>query len=577
AKAHVAAGGASAAPKAAARAAVRTPAPVIAPAVAEVELPPDQLVGTVLGNYQIEARIGQGSQGGIYRATQTNMGRHVRFYALDRDRAKDPAEIQRFIANASVKANVSHPYLFAVYEAGERDGIYFYSCEYVPCSSLSQLKESGRFLDETTALSAMKVASEVLGYFAKNNITHDLITANGILLTGNNRPRIANIAAHQSVQAFEAQAEMQRLGEIIAAALPPDSQALGVRALAQSLADGQTAAYPNWPALTAAIVSHEPKVAPEDAYKLDAQERAAIRMVEEAKKRQRKGMLINTGVSLGLLALALFSAWWFLLRQKGANVKDFSRTITIPAGEFIYQDGKKITLPAYSIDEYEVTIGQYAEFLKYLEEHPDEAAKFAHPKQPKGKSHVPNGWADQDLNPPMPGYYTRAKRWGRFQEATLDVNCPVFGVDWFDAYAYAKWKGRRLPTEEEWEKAARGTEGFKYPWGNEMDEKRVNSGSDLNPNPKLGGEKDGFKRWSPVDAKKGDKSPYNVMGMAGNVAEWTGSFDTDPKMTSQKIPVIRGGNWRVPDSSVTRRVVVLTDLESNDGLGFRTAGDAPAK
>ena len=173
----------------------------------------------------------------------------------------------------------------------------------------------------------------------------------------------------------------------------------------------------------------------------------------------------------------------------------------------------------------------------------------------------------------MPGYYTRAKQWGRYQDAFLDVNCPVFGVDWFDAYAYAKWKGRRLPSEEEWEKAARGRGGFKFPWGNEPDPKKVNSGSDFDPDPKKGGETDGYKRWAPVDAEKGDRSPFGVMGMAGNVSEWTGSFDADPQAPGKKIPVIRGGNWTNHDYGLTRRVFPSTDLETSDALGFRTASD----
>jgi formylglycine-generating enzyme required for sulfatase activity len=250
--------------------------------------------------------------------------------------------------------------------------------------------------------------------------------------------------------------------------------------------------------------------------------------------------------------------------------------IEIPAGDFIYQAGEKLSLPTFYIDEFEVTIGQYAEFLKFLEQNPEAAAKFEHPGQPKGKSHVPVDWADQNLaTGPMPGYYTRAKKWGRFHDAALDVNCPVFGVDWFDAYAYANWKGRRLPTEQEWEKAARGTQGRKYPWGNDPNLSKANSGNDLDPNPQRGGEKDGYKRWSPVDGKMEDKSPFGVVGLAGNVSEWTASSGEDPRMQGNKIPVIRGGNWKNPDYSLTRRVLLLTSLQTDEALGFRTASDSP--
>ena len=541
----------------------------------ETEIEADEFVGRQVGPYLVEAKIGQGRQAGIYRALQTDMNRQVRFYILDPARAQNPEEIKRFIGNASAKANVNHQSLFAVYEAGQSEGAYYYSCEYVPCTSLRQLVTSGKFLTEAQALQALKVAADVIAYFEKESIPHEIITDNAILFSPGGRVRIANIAAHNPEINFDSATEIKELGRIIAAALPetPEGPVLGAKDLAVKVAEGEGITTAS--DLYKAAKSLEPKVKPQDAYKLDAQERAAVRMVEEAKKRQRKGMIVSSAVSLLLLSVALFTIWWTLFREKGSGARDFNKQIAIPSGEFIYQDGQKVTLPAFSIDEFEVTIGQYAEFLKFIEANPGEIGKFEHPNQPKGKSHVPAQWADMnELNPPMPGYYTRAKRYGRFQEAELDVNSPVFGVDWWDAYAYAKWKGRRLPTEQEWEKAARGTQGFKYPWGNDADTKKVNSGADLNANPKLGGDIDGYKRWSPVDAIVGDKSPFGVFGMGGNVSEWTDSFDTDPQMPSLKIPVIRGGNWKNPDYSTTRRVLLLTQEQSDNALGFRTAGDA---
>jgi formylglycine-generating enzyme required for sulfatase activity/DNA-binding NarL/FixJ family response regulator len=546
-----------------------------AQAVAEQALPPDELVGTDVGNYHIEAKIEQGAQGPIYRAIQKNMGRKVRLCTLDKRRAQDPLEIERFISNASAKANVRHPYILAVYEAGESDGLFFYSCECVAGRSLKSVREAGDFLDERTALQALKVAAEALAYFSRENIAHNPLSESCLFIGGSNRPRMANIAVHEAAGKVEVAEEMRELGRIIAGVLPESPQRLGVRSFALSLASDQGGAQPDWSVLSQRIASMEPTAAPEDAYKLEAQEQTANQVIQAARSRQRKSMILSSAVSLCLLALALGSLWWFLFRPKGADVRISNRMIEIPGGEFVYQDGEKVNLRPFYIDEYEVTIGQYAEFLHFLDQHPEEASKFEHPAQPRGKSHVPEEWADQNLaTAPMPGYYARARQWGSYKDAPLDVNCPVFGVDWFDAFAYAKWQGRRLPTEQEWEKAARGTQGFKYPWGNEPDAAKANSGNDLDPNPKKGGEKDGYKRWAPVDAKTADRSPFDVFGMAGNVSEWTASFDNDPRMASNKIPVIRGGNWRNPDYSLSRRVLLLTELQADDALGFRTAADS---
>ncbi|MEI8312876.1 MAG: response regulator, partial [Verrucomicrobiota bacterium] len=271
----------------------RTPAAKTAPAPsfgAEVELPPDHLVGQNIANYHLEARIGKGPMGPIYRARQTNIERLVRFYVLDASLTADPNATQRFLSNASAKAKVTNPIIMAVYEAGDSEGVCFYSCEYIPCRSVGQLRESGGTLDEATALSVLKAAGEALDYFAREKIEHDLLTENALLIGHSNRVRVANIASSQPAQAFDLQAEMRRVGEIVLGVLPP-SGTPKARELTAQLTD-PAAPPPSWAAFLQTLSSHQPKAHIADAYKLDAQERAAIRIVEESKKRQKRGMLI---------------------------------------------------------------------------------------------------------------------------------------------------------------------------------------------------------------------------------------------------------------------------------------------
>jgi formylglycine-generating enzyme required for sulfatase activity len=148
-------------------------------------------------------------------------------------------------------------------------------------------------------------------------------------------------------------------------------------------------------------------------------------------------------------------------------------------------------------------------------------------------------------------------------------------VDWFDAYAYAKWKGHRLPTEQEWEKAALGPNGSAFPWGDSADPKRANTGKDYtpNPDPKTGGDIDGFKRWSPANQPATDTSGSGVIGTSGNVSEWTATQLDGPN--SAKTAVIRGGNWKTNPSPATFRITRLPPTHSDEALGFRTAMDPP--
>ncbi|MEI7863758.1 MAG: SUMF1/EgtB/PvdO family nonheme iron enzyme [Chthoniobacterales bacterium] len=524
-------------------------------------------VGSSLGPYFIQEFVGKRGTMSEFLAWQQSMSRHVVLHALDGTKAGDPLLVEAFLADARAKAAVSHPYLLGVHEAGEVGGHYFYTSDYVPGFNLESYAAAGHQLEDRVLLSALRTAGDVSAYFRQHGLVRAEIRPADLLLDGSMRPRLSNVAVAAAPAPDEA-AEVKNFTEVIGRVAMPGGAAATVAA---ALADGAR----DWAAVLPLVAAAKPAAAPKDAARLTARAEKSKQLIADAKQRQKRRLVITAALSFVLLAVALLALYRFL----GGGVRTvFTTMVKVPAGEFIYQNGEKATLPSFWIDEHEVSIADYREFLDFLEAHPDEALKFDHPEMPKGKSHVPLDWADKkELDPPAWGYY-RSAQTGMYKKLfPLTVDSPVFNVDWFDAYAYAKWKGRRLPTEKEWEKAARGTDGRKYPWGVEEDDKRVNSGKDFKTNPSEGGEVDGYKRWSPVNEPKGDTSPSGVHNMAGNVSEWTETMAPSEDGLGGDVPVVRGGNWSNPEYNVTRRRTILDRLQAADTLGFRTASDTPPK
>ncbi len=210
-----------------------------------------------------------------------------------------------------------------------------------------------------------------------------------------------------------------------------------------------------------------------------------------------------------------------------------------------------VYLRPYFLDKCPVSNEAYARFLKVAESH-----EFCHPAEPPGKSHVPGHWGSAE--------YTRV---------SAEPHCPVVFVDWFDAYAYLAWVGRRLPTEAEWEYAARGRRRFQFPWGNTSpSSKRANYAREVG-------------HTSPVGSLPKGSAACGAMDMAGNVWEWV--YDWMGPYRKAKEPrecprgpetgehkLIRGGSWSSPEDSCRGAFRNWCDpLSRGPHLGFRGGCD----
>jgi sulfatase modifying factor 1 len=188
--------------------------------------------------------------------------------------------------------------------------------------------------------------------------------------------------------------------------------------------------------------------------------------------------------------------------------------VLVPAGEFIFGTNdkeslaypeQKIYLPAFWIDKYEVTNAQFLDFS------------------------IKNNYTGEGAK--------EGRDWRLF--FTPDKGLfPVVYITWNDADAYCKSVGKRLPTEQEWEKAARGTDGRAYPWGNEWRDNSANT------------YEYGMSKIMAV-GQMNDISPYGVFDMLGNVQEWTGSwyvtYKGNPKKdphSGQEFRVVRGLSYK---------------------------------
>ncbi|MBI5186435.1 MAG: formylglycine-generating enzyme family protein [Nitrospinae bacterium] len=267
--------------------------------------------------------------------------------------------------------------------------------------------------------------------------------------------------------------------------------------------------------------------------------------------------------------------------KKSSKGNAMEAMVTVPAGNFTMGskegEGEPDEMPqhthyldAFYIDKYEVTNAQFQEFRKnggY--EKKEYWSKDGWAWKEKYKIDRPLFWGKADLA------YSK----DRFSNQD---NTPVVGVAKYEAEAYCASQGKRLPTEAEWEKAARGaSDGRLYSWGNEApDEGGVYR---ANYNPAANSAADGYKFTAPVGSFENGKSPYGAYDMVGNVFEWTGDLYSETSYsnhnekghvppTSSDSFTPRGGSWKYDQFRVrvSNRCNDPADVRKSD-IGFRCA------
>jgi len=268
------------------------------------------------------------------------------------------------------------------------------------------------------------------------------------------------------------------------------------------------------------------------------------------------------------------------------SAKDGMIELFVPAGKFIMGSGNfdailaaPVKLSAFWIDKTEVTNAMFAKFVN--------ATHYGTDAQKKGFGFIIQTTGAFDVIK-TPGATWQHPHGPASNLTGLD-DYPVVMVSWTDAMAYCQWAGRRLPTEAEWEKAARGTDGRLHPWGNApWNGTQANlMDKSLNPAYKIN---DGFAGIAPVGSFPAGASPYGALDMIGNVAEWVADWYADsyphhnqttplvdPKgPASGKTRGMRGGGWASDDTNEEEKALAShrnynwPDLAADEG-GFRCA------
>jgi eukaryotic-like serine/threonine-protein kinase len=523
-----------------------------------------------ISKYELQEFLG-GGMSHVFRARDTLLGRTVAVKILTPAGVADPDVRARFLQEARMASSISHDNIMCVYDFGEENGRPFMVMEFLQGQDLRGAIKNNTIPGIPAKLAIAGQIARALAHIHAQGIVHRDIKPENVHLDSNGRAKLMDFGIAKAADLSLTQpgyvlgtpyymSPEQVLGkpvnklmdvyafgvllfEMLAGERPFGGAAIEqifYKILHEPL-DLSPLSRAGVPARIVEIVCRCTDKQPEKRYRNFDEVAAALRneTAPPPKPAKKKAFqpLVFAGAGIAILA-ALAVIFWPRPRPPVTRVDTPPGMVLIQAGRFLFgKDKQPVALPAYYIDETVVDNAHYAQFC----------AAANHP-----------------LPPGLP-----ADR----------PELPVVAVTIADARAYAQWAGKRLPSPREWEKAARGANGFAYPWGDEEDATRAN----VSDNGALK-----IHLLQPASAAA-NVSPYGVRNMAGNCWQLVEEkrtpsplsipqfSDLDPPATGNEAWCsMRGGSFRAPlAAAVSYETVTIPERYRSPEVGFRCAKAAP--
>ncbi len=510
----------------------------------------ERLQEAIGGGYHVERELGAGGFAVVYLVKDLNLKRHLAVKVLSPDLITSKTVLERFRREAETVAQLSHPHIVPLHFIGQKDDLLYLAMECIDGDSLAGLIEKQGRLAAVDAARIMREVASALDYAHKRGVIHRDIKPHNILIQSESGRvlvtdfGIARTAESSSLTASgmlvgtpaylspeqvtgaasDHRADIYALGVMayeMTTGQPPFSGPTPTAVLMQRLQGPPPSITKSNPAIPQPLedvimgcLAQDPaerfQTAGEvvralgGATPVSAGHPTAEIVVRMRREKRRWTLYVASGI--GVAVFALVGAFLLLSPSGPVTARAPSGMVIIPAGRYTIGDDlgqvlarpkHAVTLDSFAIDSTEVTVAQYKAFA-----------------------------TQQGLTVP----------WRTDQEP--DNRLPVTGLRYVDAAGYcaSRGGGGRLPTEEEWEAAARGDQGFTYPWGNVWDAAAANTAAQ-NQN-----------RAVPVGSFPRGATSRGIMDMVGNVWEWTQSSMTaypggSAPADGPAYRVIRGGAY----------------------------------